>query len=317
MHVFKVLFPDKDISLNEKNLIDTYKSVEGELDSGVFIQKMLFCRTILDRYIVKTVIDNKAEDGEQWTLKKPKKNNNNALDYENTFCDEVQNRIVKALTMLQVTFRPRIYKNWLFEVLKWFDDQGSIDVLDIDYINKLDTIILDKYNTNVITNSPLNETEMMTKDNSYSKGVNTPHFLFNFIDYLYWVDSKNPTPIIENSRKVKPFDFKYWNSVEHHIAREWAARNADKIPNYEQFIDNIGNLCLISKSANSRLSDRDTKEKAETFDTGNLGANRQIIYEITKENNGNYREEQIKQHYNELLELLNNREKILCVKLDK
>jgi hypothetical protein len=79
----------------------------------------------------------------------------------------------------------------------------------------------------------------------------------------------------------------------------------------DNYIDNLGNLCLISKSANSRLSDRDTKEKAETFNTGNLGANRQIMYTITRNNNGNYRKEQIKQHYNELLNLLSRRKEIL------
>ena len=95
------------------------------------------------------------------------------------------------------------------------------------------------------------------------------------------------------------------------MAREWAARNTEKLPDHENYIDNLGNLCLISKSANSRLSDRDAKEKAETFDKGNLGANRQIMYAITKENNGNYRKEQIIGHYNELLDLISKRKKIL------
>ena len=95
------------------------------------------------------------------------------------------------------------------------------------------------------------------------------------------------------------------------MAREWAARNSEKVPQYDDYIDNLGNLCLISKSANSRLSDRDVKEKVETFGKGNIGANRQIMYAITKESNWNYREEQIKKHYNELLDLLSKRKIIL------
>ena len=95
------------------------------------------------------------------------------------------------------------------------------------------------------------------------------------------------------------------------MAREWAERN--QIEGRDDFIDNLGNLCLISKSANSRLSDRDVKEKVETFGKGNLGANRQIMYSETKNDDGTYTwdEDKIKKHYNELLELLSKRKVIL------
>ena len=113
------------------------------------------------------------------------------------------------------------------------------------------------------------------------------------------------------SRRVKQFDFKYWNSIEHHMACGWASRNSEKVPGYDNYIDNLGNLCLISKSANSRLSDRDAKEKAETFNKGNLGAKRQIMYLLTNDSKWIYREEEIKKHYNELLDLLSKRKEIL------
>ncbi len=318
MHVFKVMFPnkvkfsdgeEKEIPLNEKYLISTYKAVENQLNSEDFIKTLFFCRTIFDKYVVKTVIDDKAEEGERWTLKKPQKNNNNALDYIDTFDNDEQNRIVKALTMLQVSFRSRIYKKWLYDVLKWFNKQQKIEVGYIEHLNLLDTIILNHYDERIIEYNPIGENIHLSKENSYSEGLNTPHFLFNFIDYLYWVDSKNDVPVFNT--KLESFEFKYWNSIEHHIAREWACRNSEKVPGYENYIDNLGNLCLINKSTNSRLSDRDTKEKAETFDKGNLGSNRQIMYALTKNAGGNYREEQVKQHYNELLKLLSCRDVIL------
>ena len=325
MHVFKVMCSDKTIPLNEKNMLETYHEVEGQLDSKMFIKTLLFCRTVFDRYIIKTSPDANSEDGERWTLRKPKKESDKWY-YVNTFDDEhKQNRIVKALTMLQVSYRTRIYKNWLFDILEWFytqflsnqknlnadDKEYHINVDDKEYLHLLDYIILKNYTDREITKTKINQDSLLSRENSYSEGLKTPHFLFNFIDYLYWVDSKKETPSFESSKLIKPFDFKYWNSIEHHMAREWASRNSEKVPNYENFIDNLGNLCLISKSANSRLSDRDAKEKAETFDKGNLGANRQIMYEITKKNNGNYREEQIKKHYNELLDLLSQRKIIL------
>lgn len=318
MHVFKVMFPDKDIPLNEKYLIDTYKDVSDNLIPEHFIKTLFFCRTIFDRYIVKTLTDSNSEDGEKWTLRKPKKKNDKWY-YVDTFgsnddeqrLSEEQNRIVKALSMLQVSFRTRIYKNWLYEILKWFCKQNNVDIDYKSYLSLLDSIILNNYNEKAITKKQIDNNTLLTKENSYSEGLSTPHFLFNFIDYLYWVDWRSTHRRIDGSKRVRDFDFKYWNSVEHHLAREWAKRNIDKVPNYENFIDNLGNLCLISKSANSRLSDRDTKEKADTFDKGNLGANRQIMYAMTKEAGGNYREEQIHQHYNELLSLLEARKEIL------
>ena len=332
MHVFNVVFPSNSIPLNEKYLIDTFKSFEENWDSELsikFIKTLFFCRTIFDRYVVKTSpdTDTKSEDGEKWTLMKPKKYDNSKWTYIQTFgkteekedkLSYEQDRIIKALSMLQVTFRTRIYKDWLCDILKWFVEKKTVFVGYKEYLEELDKIILKKFDNIAEFKSDVPEEKRfrrieddnMTDGNSYSKGLNTPHFLFNFIDYLYWVDSKGGK-IIDGSKKVEDFDFKYWNSIEHHMAREWAARNSEKVPDFENYIDNLGNLCLISKSANSRLSDRDAKEKAETFDKGNLSANRQIMYAITKESNGNYRKEQIIKHYNELLGLLSKREKIL------
>ena len=324
MHVFKVLFSDKniDIPLNEKFLLSQYGKLKDKIDPKNFIHKLLLCRMVFDRYIVKVVFDKSDnEDGEKWALIRPKRYEK-SWKYVNAFdANDEHNRIVKALSMLQVTFRTRIYKTWLFEILNWFDKRFDIsskeDVLDSkklykDYIVELDNIILKHYK-NELNCSKLEEVVSLTKENSYSLGTNTPHYLFNLIDYLYWVDSNNEGSIFggENPKKLKDFDFKYWNSVEHHMAREWADRN--NVSRREEFIDNIGNLCLISKSTNSRLSDRDVKEKVDTFGNGNLGAKRQIMYNMTKDSDNQYTwtEAKIKKHYNEILELLSRREFIL------
>jgi len=54
------------------------------------------------------------------------------------------------------------------------------------------------------------------KTDYYSKGTNTPHFLFNFIDYLFWVESK---------KESFKFDFRYRNSVEHHLPQSFESNN--------------------------------------------------------------------------------------------
>ena len=316
MHIFKIY--NKDVPLNEKYLLSTYKEIKDNIAPEQFIKTLFFCRTVFDRYIVKTITDNSDnEDGEKWTLKKPKRYEKSwnyietyGVNKDSNESSKEQTRVVKALSMLQVTFRTRIYKNWLYEILKWFNDKQIFKVDYNEYIKKLDDIILNNYK-DISPNSRIDAPVNLTRENSYSKGLRTPHFIFNFIDYLYWVDSSNDLQIIENSKIVKDFNFKYWNSIEHHLAREWADRN--NIPRRDNFIDNLGNLCLISRGANSRLSDRDVKEKVETFGGGNMGANRQIMYKMTKDDDQKYSwtEDKIRQHYNELLNLLECRIKIL------
>ena len=112
---------------------------------------------------------------------------------------------------------------------------------------------------------------------------------------------------INLSDEIKDFEFRYWNSVEHHLSQN----KAKAITNGADFVDNLGNLYLISKSANSRLRDRDVKEKVQPYSNSNMGANRQIIYKITESNGFNWNHDNIHSHYNDLIDLLNKRASIL------
>lgn len=304
MHILKIYLrksKQPEFPLNEKYLLGKYKENESDIEPTAFVKLLFYCRTVFDRYVVKTIVDNNdQEDGEKWTLRKPIKYDQ-SWKYIDSFGND-NDKVIKALSMLQVSYRNRIYKNWLYEVLEWFVNEGfSSSETDVDaekYIRQLNSII---YNSYLKLNLKWNKITSFSEEN-YAKGTSTPHFLLNYIDYLYWVDSKSSDRKIPSSENIKDFEFKYWNSVEHHMAREWAERN--NIAHRETFIDNLGNLFLISKSANSRLSDRDVKEKVTSFGKGNLGANSQIIYKQTENNNYSWSEKDILQHYNELVELL-------------
>lgn len=319
MHVFKAFYEDKykqryngeEIPLDAKYLLRTYERLKKDISSENFILQLFRSKAFFDRYVVKTVENSKdEEDGISWSLKKPKLDKSKTY-FVNTYEQgNEQNRIVKALTMLQVTFRNRKYKNWLNELLRWFAGQQSIHVTPNVYIRELDNIILNYYEEKVKIGDELTKIEderPLTKENSYSFGVKTPHFIFNFIDYLYWVESKNMTKHdIRYTDNIKDFDFKYWSSVEHHLAQNKVDDDGHR------YVDNLGNLCLISKGTNSRLSDRIVKEKVLEYKKGNLGANRQIIYQITETSNYEWDEYEIKEHYNDLLDLISKREQILA-----
>lgn len=298
-----------EVPLNEKDLLAIYRENGNQIDSMKFIELLLFCRAVFDRFIVKTTEEaTDKEDGRKWILLKPTRYERN-WKFTSSFEGEKGRQMVMALSMMQVTFRTRIYKTWLYDALKWIYEEcwerGDFGALSVDaYLGFLHGWMLRYYNTQGFKVPEIPSGETLSRANSFSLGTATPHFLLNFIDYLYWCDW-HTTPHNYDRFKFSPrdFTFKYWNSVEHHRAQNKAEGC--------QCVDNLGNLCLVSKSSNSRLSDRDVKEKVDVYGKGNLGLNRQIIYAETIESNWAWGDEQIRKHYNEIVALLNNRHKIL------
>ena len=290
MHVLKLY--GKTIQLNEKFLLDSIKVVFSESTEEKvlgFAKTLLFCRVVFDRFVVKVTTDTKKEDDFTWQLIKPKKYEK-SWKYINTFDKPTeQEMLVKALSMLQVTFRTRIYKNYLQSILQFFykkwKDNSNWCVSAGDYLTFLHDLMSTHYDENNLSQQ-------------FCSGISTSHFLFNFIDYLYWQQDKD-------KKMLADFEFKYWNSVEHHypqqIARE---KNMD-----DNILNLLGNLCLISKSANSRLSDRTPKEKAERYESSNMGPKRQIMYATTRDYD--WDAEKIKLHHKDIVQLLELRKEIL------
>ena len=289
------------VPLNEKELLNEYGKYQEHIDPVEFVKLLLFCRTAFDRFVVKTAADAEdPEDGRKWVLLKPKRYGT-SWKFTSSFEDEVsQRKVVKALSMLQVTFRTRIYKTWLYDVLKWlyakYQQEQILSFGAEAYLDFLHRWMLDYYTAQHFDIRKLPDGELPSSSNSCSLGTGTPHFLLNFIDYLYWC---------QESGKYADFEFKYWNSVEHHLAQHKAVGEA------EQYVDCLGNLYLISRSANSRLSDRVVQEKVDFYQGKNMGPNRQIIYEMTRRNEYRWEGEQIAEHYNDIVDLLCSRDKIL------
>lgn len=290
MHVLR-LYLKKDVPLNGDELIDVFRMHEADIKPVEFIHSLFFYRTVFDRYIIKTFEDEDAEDHYKWSLLKPEryhyeKKNQNSLVYKNTFND--QERIVKGLSMLQVTFRTRKYKNWLQEVLSWFDN--DIHISKEMFQNKLDNLILNTFNSNHLF-------KPIFDDIPLSLGTATPHFLFNFIDYLMWIQDK----------ETHTFEFKYRNSVEHHLSQ--SARKE----NNEKYIHHLGNLCLVSKGGNSKMNNESPVGKAKVghkYYREDLPPKQKRMYDLTN-SNSDWGPKEIQEHYDELKDLLSERKEIL------
>lgn len=327
MHVLRLYYNDyyrrvlKDdsafIPLSDKYLLYVYNVLKELISPLDFFLRLLYCRVIFDRFVIKS---NSTEEDEtrEWILRKPYKEDN-SLRYKNSFSEEeYQHAIIQAISCLQVSFRTKLYKNFLQEILSWFVDKPSMN--EKEYLTKLHQLMLKEFDRTSADYIGICESDNDDKH----QGTNVPHYLFNFTDYLYWWfrehnkeiiwDTTNDIKIQALQREIeyiKKIDFRFLNrnSIEHHYPQKRKEEiNNEGVTKY--LLNCLGNLILISKSANSRLSDKNPIDKAALYNgRTDLPPTRQIIYHITRSEG--WTGEQIENHRVCVETLLNLREKIL------
>lgn len=314
MHLFKMYSPD--CPLNSDVLLTEYKKLElsQTFSPMAFIQDLLKTRVLFDRYIIKSQGEDEDENL-KWIMHKPykyKSNNSASLKFKNTYSKEsgevaeddaeesVQRHLIMQESMLQVTFRNKKYKNWLFETLVWLRDFDVNAVDAVSLCNKLDEWILGYYEELEKKTQPADGTDWTFE----ALGTETPHFVLNFVDYLYWLAKEKGIDDVAGKEYVRDFVFKHYNSIEHHLPQSY--KNTDDIN-----VDNIANLCLISRSANSSLNDKAPKEKA-VLKPG-MYPKRMIMYQTTIKNNGLWGGEQISAHYQDIKALIDKRKRIMLI----
>ena len=311
MHLFKQINPETQ--LNANYLLDSYDRIKSSINSMEFIERMLKVRCLFDRYVIKSQGEGEEDENIKWKMLKPylftyKKEN--SLRFKNTFSDgyneaeenelenDIQKRIVMQQSMLQVTFRNKKYKNWLFYLLTWLYDYNVNEVDPYRLSAYLDEWILDYYDNL--------ENKTVKKENTEwtfeALGTDTPHFVFNLIDYLYWVARKTSKTNIRYTEEIDDFYFRYYNSIEHHLPQSYEDTGNVNL-------DNIGNLCLISRRKNSSLNVKAPLEKAK-MEPG-LQPKRKIMYRITHDSNGIWGKKQIMEHCLDIKSLLESRKLIL------
>jgi hypothetical protein len=142
--------------------------------------------------------------------------------------------------------------HWITELLKWlYDDTNRNDMAKFegaveDYI---------RFGSSSNTSGSVTVKDYLTAGN-YDMGVNTPHLIFNYLDYLLW---KN------NQSKYQNFVFEFRNSVEH-----WYPQHPSE-GTFEQWapdagVNNFGNLCIIQRNVNSKFSNMSPESKQSTFE---------------------------------------------------
>lgn len=321
MHVMKLYYNDKikgnkeidEIRLHDKYLLKTFRLIEADIDAAEFFYRLLKCRTVFDRYIVKAnFVSDNDEEGREWSLLMPykytdQKRNRSQLKFRNTF-EKKQDMIIKAVSCIQVCHPSKYYKNYLQTLLGWFKDRDSIEISEDEYLVGLNRYIYD----DLKNLSKYFEPEVYTPE---LQGTSASHAALDYIDYLIWnIKDRNITINGEEQEwsmisELKDFRFQYWNSVEHHYPQKRKEELAQE--EVDDFLLNcLGNIFLIGKSTNSRLSDKNPEDKAALYNSNlNLAPNRQLIYNITR--SYGWGKEQIASHYEFIKTVFGNARRIL------
>lgn len=257
--------------LDDKKLLKDFKTViEDGLQQGIRVQEnkelfskefilcLLRCRFLFDKYIIKREYTNEDLDG-QWSLselcvsgqksqKKPYyKNTEFKLKKQWESSSEIR---CKKNLMLQAALRvsytsPKVM-HWITELLLWLTEDNCINTAPeriINYGDKIEKITATAVYKNFIQAS--------SKD-IFKLGTETPHIVFNYLDYLLWE---------RDQTKYKDFEFEFRNSVEH-----WYPQHPSKgtFLNWDD-VDRFGNLCIIQRNVNSKFSNMDPEAKQSSF----------------------------------------------------
>ena len=267
-----------------------------------FILILLQARFLFDRFIIKREIKGDDQEG-HWSLKElcvqaeksPKKAfyrntaSSNVNEENEESKEEKTNRqeCLMIQSALRVSYTSPKVMHWITRLLvRLFISEVSLSQL---------AKVAERIAAEAVKTGFLGADE-------YKFGVQTPHVVFNYLDYLLWKEGKET---------YEDFVFEFRNSVEH-----WYPQHPSEgtIEAWDR-VDTFGNLCIISRSVNSKFSNLPPKSKMNTFERmvqkGSLKL--RIMGNIMKEVplDQDWAEQACQKHEEEMLELLKKRTKEL------
>ena len=338
-----------NVSLDEKLLL---KSFEGKFEGKpkkvrIFIYTLLVCRYLFDLYMIKSnMIRTDYENWSLWKIVKGKsgyyyknsfgsykdvsvdnsldENDDEALNDEALNDADLTKKAVMLLSMFHVSNPSRIYKNWLYAVLRWLFDNKD-DIKQSDYIKFLEDLCDKFYFGNNCQEKDITDIilgkekiDFSSNNKKWNDGVLVPNFVFNRLDYQLWklfqeqeqeqeqkveFFSKNDDWLTDNTKDAiwKKFRFTFRSSVEHHYpqhpSEEHGLERLEK-----KTLDNFGNLYLLSQSKNSRLSNLTPKAKCSYYEKNE---NYDSLKQAIMMSYDKWEEKEIKEHGEKMLEILN------------
>lgn len=295
LHVLRV-DTKADIPLDDKRLLDTFEAyVLKQPDPVAAVKRFTFsllrCKYLFDQYVIKREFI-KGADG--WSLKRFKWNDGGERSrvgrgsYVNTFGEEdgnegINRRILMLLSAFHVSTPTLVYKHWLNAALFHLFYVEQIEAQA--YLQHMESVakafVFDRflapdvgldYFAMIYTNRGICQArrDSIAADTFESRltfGNIENNLVFNFLDYLLWLEHR-----AEDS--VRSYEFTFRSSVEHYYPLNpldgQARLDADTL-------NSFGNLCLISHSKNSRLSNFMPSAKKEFYKNNTIDSVKQHL----------------------------------------
>jgi hypothetical protein len=310
------VYTGHDLALDDKQLIETFrKELRHSPDKIAFVTGFLHCllkcRLLLDRCVIKREY---IHDRDKWSLRSLKQGESKGSEhFANTFESEFNSRqIVMLLAMFHVSFPQAAYKHWLYGVLRFLHATGP-GLAAKDYIRYLEQLseafYYDRfsasplsYHTIIFENEsvPVNHT---ANEEVLHQGTHVPNFIFNRLDYLIWKSSQVNSPKLYQITGAEQFEFTFRSSVEHFYPQN--PKGEDSNPLGQKIIDSFGNLCLISASKNSELSNYSPQAKTEHYNKSS--AIESLKQQLMMQQGDNWDQAAIASHQQEMIDLLATR----------
>jgi hypothetical protein len=273
LHVLKLMKTQEKVSLDDKKLIDAFicKDAGLRVEAKDFVYELLKYRILFDSYIIKP---DQHDEKRKWSLQTLIANtsgNSASPSYNNSFGkdrDALNEKLRMILAMFHVSNPALVYKRWLNDALKILNTHttqcANLTVDGEVYLTELERLS-DFYFKEITGDNNLVLSEDEKNPGVLHRGTGVQNFVFNRLDYLLWQrlsDNKTFDGIgkKELGKHFDDFQFSFRTSVEHYFPQTDPS-GASKMKD----VDRFGNLCLISPSSNSRLSNYSPQDKKKFY----------------------------------------------------
>ncbi len=329
LHILRIQ-TKSDVPLDDKRLLELFEPFLKKDFVKEFGYNLLKGKFFFDKYIIKREF---TKGTDHWSLKKLKRYDGNKVSYVNTFDaddketnDGTNREILMLLSMFHVSNPTLVYKHWLNASLKFVVEYSGTNLAN-DYKTYLENLAKAFLNDRYLADEPKDFFEIIYKNNGEQKnsttdidlnklnqGTAVENFIFNYLDYLLWQDYRTTqnyfkieSDVAFSDNRIKDFEYTFRSSVEHYYPQSPIDENLKLKEPDDVWLNNFGNLCLISGSKNSRLSNFMPAAKKDYY-TGSPtidSIKQRIMMEYEQwDTNGSNNINEIEEHSIKMIELL-------------
>jgi uncharacterized protein with ParB-like and HNH nuclease domain len=313
LHTYRIFLKqqgkaDFDLPFHSNNLLRIFKPLSDETEQDIikeFFKCLWSVRFAFDKYIVKW--RQMSEDKiEELVLTSVYKSENSFSRTNQTELNDVS--MLQSMMYFTGNYNTQI---WLTPYLKRLID-GEDTLLCLETIdNKLSLSMLSDKGTSFILMDHefiLSEDKIFDFEN-YLKGSNGTafrHYWFQKLEYILWKEF-NQDELYKTDKQFQNYRITSKNSVEHIFPQnhEFIHKIIDV-----KYLDDFGNLALLSVSQNSSYSNQDVKKKKVDFDNKSTYDSLKLVFVYKNTDLDLYSGEKIIEHRNLMIEKIKEHYKI-------